>query len=199
MIATQYVFLDIPTLQQLIAGQEKSDKYRVDELFVAIALCRFGEKSWGKECVAGFPLKGREAQSIPTVGSSDIAGIKHILNVQQEEAHDVDVVVVEHTPENSQRTGQSFQIKYFNKYQADLTTEGLVQYIQSLTYAKTETALVILLATGEPTTFTQMHESIDFEKFPFSALYFVGLYGDTMRLIQVWPNLGKNELEWSAV
>jgi len=80
-----------------------------------------------------------------------------------------------------------------------LGLRSLIQYIQGLSYAKTDTALVILLETGEPTKFTQIRSTLDFEKFPFSALYLVGLYGETLKFIEVWPNLGKEELERSSV
>jgi len=111
----------------------------------------------------------------------------------------VDVLIVKHTPENPKRTGQGFQIKRFNTYQADLTTDELIKFIQDLKYSKTETALVVLLETGEPTKFTQIRSVLDFEKFPFSALYFVGVYGDILKFIEVWPNLGKEELDWLSV
>lgn len=199
MIETQYLFLDVPTMRRLIVEREKTDRYRTDEMLVAIALCKFGEQSWGQECAAGFPLKDKEVASVPMVGSSDMDDLKREMNTKLEQAHDVDALIVKHTPENSKRSGQAFQIKYFNTYQPDLTTEGLIAYLKSLKYPKTDTALVVLLATGEPTVFTKVRDSIDFEKFPFSSLFFVGLYGQTVRLVQVWPQLGKSEVEWQSL
>jgi hypothetical protein len=162
-------------------------------------LCRFCEKVWKDECIIGFPIKDSSASSIPLVGSSDITELKQILNLKTEQVHDVDALVVRHTPNTSKRVGQGFQIKHFNTYQADVTTDGLIKFIQGLAYAKTETALVILLETGEPTEFTRVRSSIDFKMFPFSALYFVGVYGDTLKFVEVWPNLGKEEIKWSSV
>ena len=199
MDQTQYIFLDVKTVQRLIAEKEKHDKYRTDELSVAIFLLKFCEKIWKVECALGFPLKNSQAASIPLTSSSDLKEIKDILSAKIEEAHDVDVLVVKHTPANSKRTGQAFQIKRFGTHRKDLTTDALIQYIQGLSYAKTDTALVILLETGEPTKFTQIRDALDFEKFPFSALYLVGLYGETLKFIEVWPNLGKEELKWSSV
>lgn len=196
---TQYLFLDISAIQQLIANKQKRDKYRIDELTVAILLCRFCERVWKTTCVIGFPLKNSQAYSIPSTGSSNLEELKEILNTKSEQSHDVDILIVKHTPENPKRIGQGFQIKRFNTYQTNLTTEGLIKFIQDLNYSKTETALVILLETGEPTKFTQVHNSIDFNKFPFSALYFVGVYGDILKFIEVWPKLGKEELDWLSV
>lgn len=133
------------------------------------------------------------------VANSDVLGLKQILNSKTEQDHDIDALIVKNTPDNSKRVGQGFQIKRFNTFQPDLTTDGIVRFIQELRYAKTETALVILLETGEPTAFTRVRNALDFSKFPFSALYFVSVHGDTLKLIEVWPNLGKEELEWSSV
>lgn len=196
---TQYIFLDIPAVQQLVTERQKQDSYRPDELIVSIFLCKFCEKIWNAACAIGFPLKVSEADSIPAIGTSNLDELKHILNVKTEQAHDVDILIVKHTPENPKRIGQGFQIKRFNTYQTNLTTEGLIKFIQDLNYSKTETALVILLETGEPTKFTQVHNSIDFNRFPFSALYFVGVYGDILKFIEVWPKLGKEELSWLSV
>lgn len=199
MDKTQYIFIDIPTTQGLISEKQKGDNYRTDELIIAIFLCKFCEKIWKTPCAIGVPLKDSEAKSVPVVGSSDLAELKGILNKKTEQEHDVDALIVKHTPENPNRSGQCFQIKRFNTYQKDLTTEGLIKYIESLRYAKTDTALIILLETGEPTKFTQVRNSIDFSKFPFSALYFVTLHADTLKFIEVWPNLGKEELDWNSV
>lgn len=199
MDKTQYIFIDIPTVQRLISENKKGDNYRTDELIIAIFLCKFCEKIWKTPCAIGIPLKDSEAKSVPMVGSSDLVELKGILNNKTEQAHDVDALIVKHTPDNSSRSGQGFQIKRFNTYQKDLTTEGLIKYIESLRYAKTDTILIILLETGEPTKFTQVRNSIDFSKFPFSALYFVTLHGDTLKFIEVWPNLGKEELDWRSV
>lgn len=196
---TQYLFLDISAVQQLIANKQRRDNYRTDELTVAIFLCKFCERFWKTTCAIGFPLKNSQTDSILSIGSSNLFELKHILNTKTEQAHDVDTLIVKHTPENSGREGQGFQIKRFNTYQVDLTTGGLTKFIQNLNYTKTETALVVLLETGEPTKFTQVRNSIDFERFPFSALYFVGVYGDILKFIGVWPNLGKEELDWSSV
>ncbi len=196
---TQYIFLDTQTIQHLITEKQKQDSYRIDELIVAIFLCKFCEKIWKTTCAIGFPLEVSEADSISLVGSSNLEELKHILNTKTEQAHDTDVLIVKHAPENSKRAGQGFQIKRFNTYQTDLTTEGLIEFIKNLNYSKTETALVVLLETGEPTKFTQVRNSIDFKKFPFSALYFVGVYGNTLKFIEVFPNLGKEELNWSLV
>jgi hypothetical protein len=115
--------------------------------------------------------------------------------------HDIDVVIARHTPNSSERDGVGFQIKRFNTYQTDTTTDGLIKFIkgQELKYIKTDTALVILLETGGTTKFTQVRDSIDPKHFPFSKLYFVGLYGDKLRFVEVWPDLGKEEVGWSAV
>lgn len=196
---TQYIFLDIPTVQRLVAERDRSDKYRNDELTVAIFLSKFCEKIWKTTCAIGLPIMNSETKSIPLVGSSNFQELKDIVNTKTEQDHDVDALIVKHTPENSKRTGQAFQIKRFHTRQPDLTTEGLIKFIQDLNYSKTDTALVVLLATGEPTKFTQIRNSIDFEKFPFSALYFVALHGDTLKFIEVWPNLGKEELDWFSV
>jgi hypothetical protein len=196
---TQYIFLDIPTVQHLIAEKEKSDKYRNDELIVAIFLSKFCEKIWKTTCAIGFPIMNSETDSVPVVGNSDLQGLKNILNTKTEQNHDVDALIVKHTPENSNRTGQGFQIKRFHTRQPDLTTEGLTKFIQGLNYSKTDTALVILLETGDATKFTQVRSSIDFGKFPFSALYFITLHGYTLKFIEVWPNLGKEELDWNSV
>src|SRR3989344_6118705 len=134
---TQYLFLDTPTVQRLIAEKQKRDGYRIDELTVAIFLCKFCEKIWETTCAIGFPLKNSHADSIPLVGNSNLEELKHILNTKTEQVHDVDVLIVKHTPQNSKRTGQGFQIKRFNTYQADLTTDGLTKFIQNLDYAKT--------------------------------------------------------------
>lgn len=195
----QYIFLDTQIVQRLVTEKQKQDSYRIDELIVAIFLCKFCEKIWKTACAIGFPLKISQADSIPLVGSSNLEKLKHILNTKTEQANDVDVLVVEHKPENPKRDGQGFQIKRFNTYQADLTTGGLIKFIQGLNYSKTETALVILLETGEPTRFTQVRNSVDFKRFPFSALYFLGVYGNTLKFIEVWPNLGKEELDWNSV
>lgn len=199
MDKTQYIFIDVPIVQRLISEKQKIDKYRIDELIIAIFLCKFCEKIWKTPCAIGLPLKHSEAKSVPLVGNSDLVELKDILNNKTEQVHDVDALIVKHTPENSNRSGQGFQIKRFNTYQKDLTTEGLIKYIESLRYAKTDTALIILLETGEPTKFTQVRNSIDFTNFPFSALYFVTLHGDTLKFIEVWPNLGKEELDWNTV
>lgn len=196
---TQYIFLGTSIVQRLITEKQKHDSYRIDELVVAIFLCKFCEKIWKTTCTIGFPLKVSQADSIPLVGSSNLEELKHILNTKIEQAHDVDVLIVKHTPENPKRTGQGFQIKRFNTYQANLTTEGLIKFIQDLNYMKTETALVVLLETGEPTKFTQVRNSLDSERFPFSALYFVGVYGNILKFIEVWPNLGKEELDWFSI
>src|ERR1700722_20166551 len=111
MDQTQYIFLDIETVKRLIAEKEKHDKYRTDELSVAIFLLKFCEKIWKDECALGFPLKNSQAASIPLMRNSDLKEIKDILSAKTEQAHDVDVLVVEHTPANSKRTGQAFQIK----------------------------------------------------------------------------------------
>lgn len=199
MDKSQYVSIDIPTAQNLISEKQKADSYRTDELIIAIFLCKFCEKIWKIPCAIGLPLKHSEAKSVPMVGSSDLAELKDILNKKTEQAHDVDALIVKHTPDNPSRSGQGFQIKRFNTYQKDLTTEGLVKYIESLRYAKTDTALVMLLETGEPTKFTQIRNSINFSKFPFSELYFLTLHGDTLKFIEVWPSLGKEELDWNSV
>jgi len=196
---TQYVFIDVPTVQRLIVEKQKQDSYRIDELTAAIFLCKFCKKNWKTGCTIGFPLKDSQSASIPLIGNSNLEGLKYILNTKTEQYHDVDVLIVKHTPENPKRTGQGFQIKRFNTYQADLTTDELIKFIQDLKYSKTETALVVLLETGEPTKFTQIRSVLDFEKFPFSALYFVGVYGDILKFIEVWPNLGKEELDWLSV
>jgi hypothetical protein len=196
---TQYLFLDIPTVQRLIAEKDAADKYRNDELTVAIFLSKFCEKIWNTTCAIGFPIRNSETSSIPLVGNSSLQELKNILNTKTEQAHDVDALIVKHTPENSKRTGQGFQIKRFHTRQADLTTEGIIKFIQGLNYSKTDTALVVLLETGEATKFTQVRSSIDFKKFPFSALYFVTLHGDVLKFIEVWPNLGKEELDWLSV
>lgn len=199
MDKTQYIFINIPTVQSLISEKQKRDSYRIDELTVAIFLYKFCKKVWKTPCAIGFPLKHSEAKSVPMVGSSNLAELKSILNKKTEQMHDVDALIVKHTPDNPSRSGQGFQIKRFNTYQKNLTTEGLIKYIESLRYTKTDTALVILLETGEPTKFTQIRNSIDFSKFPFAALYFVALHGDTLKFIEVWPNLGKEELDWNSV
>ncbi len=199
MDKTQYIIIDIPTTQRLISEKQKGDNYRTDELIIAIFLCKFCEKIWEAPCAIGIPLKDSEVKSIPMVGSSDLAELKDILNKKTEQAHDVDALIVKHTPENPNRSGQGFQIKRFNTYQKDLTTEGLIKYIETLRYAKTDTALIILLETGAPTKFTQIRNLIDFSKFPFWALYFVALHGNTLKFIEVWPNLGKEELDWDSV
>jgi hypothetical protein len=196
---SQYIFLDISTVRRLVAEKKKQDSYRTEELIVAIFLCKFCEKFWKAECAIGFPLKNSQASSIPMVGSSNFKELKDILDAKTEQAHDIDVLIVKNTPENSKRTGQGFQIKRFNTYQKDLTTEGLIKFIKNLRYAKTETALVILLEIGEATKFTKIRDSIDFMKFPFSALYFVTLHDNILKFIEVWPNLGKEELDWSSV
>jgi len=196
---SQYIFLDTLTIQRLVAEKGKRDSYRTDELIIAIFLCKFCEKIWETGCVIGFPLKHVDAPSIPMVGSSDLTELKYILNKKTEQAHDVDALIVKHTPDNPKRTGQAFQIKRFNSYQKDLTTEGLINFVENLRYAKTDTALVILLETGGATKFKKIRGSLDFNKFPFSALYFVTLHGDTLKFIEVWPNLGKEELDWNFV
>jgi hypothetical protein len=199
MDKTQYIFIDIPTAQTLISEKKNGDGYRTDELITAIFLCKFCEKIWKTPCAIGIPLKHSEAKSIPLVGSSDLAKLKDILYKKTEQVHDVDALIVKRTPDNPNRSGQGFQIKRFNTYQKDLTTEGLIKYIESLRYAKTDTALVVLLETDESTKFTQIRNSINFSKFPFSALYFVTLHRDTLKFIEVWPNLGKEELDWNSV
>lgn len=196
---TRYIFIDTPTVRRLIAEKQKQDSYRVDELVVAIFLCKFCEKIWKTACVIGFPLKDSQSISIPLVGISNLEELKHILNAKTEQDYDVDVLIVKHTPKNFKRIGQGFQIKCFNTYQADLTTDGIIKFIQGLKYTKTETALVILLETGELTKFTQIRSSLDFKKFPFSSLYFIGVYGEILKFIEVWPNLGKEELDWFSV
>lgn len=199
MDKTNYIFLDIPTVQQLVTSRCKKDKYRNDELIVSVFLCKFCQKIWKMECVIGFPLKNTEASSIPLVGSLDFKGLREILNKKTEQDHDVDALIVKHTPKNPNRTGQGFQIKRFNTYQPNLTTDGLIKFIQNLNYSKTDTALVVLLETGEPTKSTQVHNSVNPDKFPFSALYFVGVYKNILKFIEVWPNLGKEELNWSII
>lgn len=199
MDQTQFIFLDISSVKRLIVEKKKTDKYRIDELIVAIFLVNFCGKLWKAKCDIGFPLKNSHADSIPPISTSALEEVKEILNAKTEQDHDVDVVIVHHTPDNSERAGQGFQIKRFNTYQPDLTTEGLIEFIKRLAYAKTDTALVILLETGKHTKFTQIRESLDFKKFPFSALYFVGRYGEKLKFIEVWPNLGKEELEWFLV
>ena len=66
---SQYIFLDIPTVQRLIVEKEKRDKYRSDELIIAIFLCKFCEQIWKTECSIGFPLKNSHANSISLVKS----------------------------------------------------------------------------------------------------------------------------------
>ncbi len=201
MNSSQYIFLDIQVVQRVILEKDKQDSYRIDELSVAVFLCRFCEKIWKTECAIGFPLKNSHADSVPFVGSSNLKELKDILNAKTEQDHDVDVVIVEHTSKNPKRAGQGFQIKRFGINQGDLTTSGLLRFIQNLNlkYAKTETALVILLETGGPIKFTEIRNLLDFNIFPFSSLFFVGLYGDTLKLVEVWPNLGKEELLWNLV
>lgn len=195
---TQYIFLDAPTVQRLIVERTGQDSYRNDELVTATLLSKFCEKMWATKCAIGFPIKDSETSSIPRVGTSDIASIKEILNRKMKQSHDVDAVVVEHTPDNPRRMGRAFQIKYFNNKQPDMSTDGLIKFIQGLLYAKTDTALVVLLATGGPVQFSRIRASIDFKKFSFSALYFVGLYGNILKLIEVWPGMGKDEVPWPS-
>src|ERR1700761_2610148 len=104
MDKTNYIFLDVPTVRRLIAEKRRQDKYRNDELIVAIFLCKFCEKMWKTECAIGFPLKDVEAHTISLVGSSDLPELQDILNQKTEQAHDVDALIVKHTPENSKRT-----------------------------------------------------------------------------------------------
>jgi len=196
---TLYIFLDIPTVQCLIAEKDTADKYKNDELTVAIFLSKFCEKIWNTTCAIGFPIRNSKVSSIPLIGSSNLEELKNILNTKTEQDHDVDALIVKHTPENSRRTGQGFQIKRFHIRQPDLTTEGIIKFIKDLNYSKTDTALVVMLETGEATKFTQVRNSIDFEKFPFSALYFVTLHGSVLKFIEVLPNLGKEELDWSLI
>jgi hypothetical protein len=158
MDQSEYIFLDVPNVRRLIAEKEKTDKYRIDELVVAVFLANFCERIWKTECDIGFPLKNSEARLIPSISKSDLKEVKDILNAKTEQDHDIDVVIVHHTPNNSKRAGQGFQIKRFNT-----------------------------------------HHSIDPKKFPFAALYLIGLYGDKLRFIEAWPNLGKEEVEWSSV
>ena len=196
-----FLFLEVSSVKRLIREKEDIDKYRIDELVVSIFLAAFCGRIWKTECMIGFPLKISEADSIPSVNRSNLKDVKNILNVKSEQDYDVALVIVNHTPDSSERTGQGLQIKQFNTYQSDITTSGLIKYIQKqeIRYVKTDTALVILLETGELTKFTQIHDSINPKKFPFSRLYFVGLYGNKLRFIEVWPNLGKEEIEWSSV
>ncbi len=199
MDQSQYIFIDTSAVQYLITERQKGDSYRIDELIIAVFLCKFCERIWKTSCAIGFPLKHSEVKSVPTAGSSGLVELKDILNKKTEQMHDVDVLIVKHTPNNPKRSGQGFQIKRFNTYQKDLTTEGVIGYIKSLKYAKTDTALVILLETGESTKFTQIRDSINFIDFPFSGLYLIALHGDTLKLIEVWPSLGKKELNWKSV
>ena len=196
----QYIFLEIATVQGLILEKKKNDKYREDELIISIFLCRFCEKIWRIQCAIGFPLKNSESKIIPMVGKANLEGLKSILNKKIEQDCDVDVLIVKHTPNNSKRAGQGFQIKRFNTHQKDLSTEGLIKYVESLVgRAKTDTALVIMLETGESTKFQQIRNLINFAKFPFSALYFLTVHDDIMKFIEVWPNLGKETLSYNSL
>jgi hypothetical protein len=196
----QFIFLDKETIKKLITEKEKKDRYRIDEFVISIMLCNFCEKSWKTECAIGFPLKESEAYSVPLVGSGNIKELKEIIN-KTESDNDIDVLITKHEPNNPNRTGQAFQIKNFDYHQPVKTTEGLIDFIKNLKYSKTETALVVHIATGEPTGFTKIKEAINFEYFPFSALYCVGVYGNILRLFEIWPrpNIGKEELDWLSL
>jgi hypothetical protein len=155
---------------------------------------------WNCECFIGFPIKNSKVNSIDQVGFSGIEDIKKVINEKIEQDHDVDILIVKNRSIDAfDMTGIGFQIKRFDRHQSDKTTDGIIKFIQDLKYGKTDTGLVILLATGMGTEFSKVRSSIDFEKFPFSGLYFTGLYGDTMKFIEVWPNYGKEEIKvnWS--
>ncbi|MDR3582360.1 MAG: hypothetical protein P4L67_03755 [Candidatus Pacebacteria bacterium] len=199
MDQTQCIFLDVTTVKRLITEKDKKDRYKVDELIVAIFLANFCEKLWKAKCSIGFPLKNSQADFISPINNFNFKEIRDLLNTKIEQDHDVDVVIVYNVADNSKRAGQSFQIKRFNTYQPDLTTNGLIKFIQELKYEKTDTALIILLETGRSIKFTQIRNAIDFEHFPFSALCFVGLYGNILKFVEVWPDLGKEELSWLSI
>lgn len=196
----QNLFFEKSGIERLIEIHSKNDTYRKDELVVALMLTAMCEKMWQQEVLIGMPLKESQVNTVNERGTSDDIELKKLLE-KVEQSSDVDIIIVKKSGDLKNLAGQTFQIKNFDTHQKDTSTASLVSFIKKLNYQKTETALVILIQTGESTKFREIRDSLDFSKFPFSALYTIGVYGNIMRLVEIWPNSIKKEevkINWYA-
>lgn len=172
-------------------GRERTKDY---EFAAALVICRLCERRWAEDCWIGIGIKPEYSKTLPAynsqreITSSEVA---KLLREGNDEDSVVDFVVAKKASMQKAQ-GMVFQVKRFGIGRNKKNTDQLVEYVNSLKYARTNANLLICLDDGVNVNLQKFYSKFDIKKFPFNRLVFLWVSTDSVFLRDIHP---KGEME----
>lgn len=167
-------------------GKERTKDY---EFAAALVICRLCERRWTEDCWIGIRIKPEYSKALPAYNSQreiTLAEVAKFLREGNDEDSAVDFVVAKRASMQKAQ-GMVFQVKRFGIGRNKKDTDQLVEYVNSLKYAKTDANLLICLDDGVNVDLDKFYSKFDVAKFPFNRLLFLWLSTDSVFLRDVHP------------
>jgi len=167
-------------------GRERTKDY---EFAAALVICRLCERRWAEDCWIGIRIKPEYSKTLPAYNSQreiTLLEVTKFLREWNDEDSAVDFVVAKKASMQKAQ-GMVFQVKRFGIGRNKKDTDQLIEYINSLKYARTNANLLICLDDGVNVNLQKFYSEFDAEKFPFNRLIFLWVSTDSVFLRDIHP------------
>ena len=167
-------------------GRERTKDY---EFAAALVICRLCERRWAEDCWIGIRIKPGYSKELPAYNSQreiTLVEVAKFLREGNDEDSAVDFVVAK-MASMQKAQGMVFQVKRFGIGRDKKDTDQLVEYVNSLKYAKTNANLLICLDDGVNADLQKFYSEFDATKFPFNRLIFLWVSPDSVFLKDIHP------------